>query len=649
MCGIAGSIGSISAEIAQAVERMNDAQYHRGPDGHGMWSTLPADSNGGGVVLAHRRLAIIDLSEAGMQPMIDPKSGNALVFNGEIFNFQKIRKELEDQFGVRFRSSSDTEVILKSYSAWGISCVERFRGMFAFALYDKSQKIVHLVRDRVGVKPLYWASIIDTDGKEVMLFASELRAILASNLIPRSLDPVGVSTYLWNGFVQGPNTIIQDIHLLDQGAILSVDIKGMRKKHQRYWSLPTCPGGGLTDTGSVAVELEEAVRLRLISDVPLGIFLSGGVDSSAISAIASRIATSRIHTFNIAFQEQGFDESPYARLVAKSIGSEHTELVLTESIFHDQLDQAIGCLDQPSFDAINSYFVSRAVREAGIKVALAGTGGDELFGGYASFEDIPKTLRLSRRSRYLPKILTETLLQVCMRWMNRGTIVPRQNRWGKLRDVIEADGHLDRVYQVSYALFTRDFLLQLSNHQNVATNWGMNPISDTDENDGDSVRLPTSRLHAAISNLEMRNFIGQRLVRDTDCASMAVSLEVREPLLDHRLIEEIARIETSRRFCPLRRKSLLRELALGGLDPRIFERRKTGFVLPLEKWLKSTIRERIVSVFEDRKLVESVGLDPDTLRRLYRAFETSNPEIHWSRIWAMYVLMWWAKQHNACL
>ncbi|MFN7843136.1 MAG: asparagine synthase (glutamine-hydrolyzing), partial [Pirellula sp.] len=355
MCGIAGAIGSISAAIDLAVEQMNAAQIHRGPDGHGTWSTSPENSIGGGVVLAHRRLAIIDLSDAATQPMIDSETGNVVVFNGEIFNFKKLRSDLENHHGVRFQSSSDTEVILKSYSVWGISCVERFRGMFAFVLYDKRQKVVHLVRDRVGVKPLYWASIVNAVGSEVILFASELRAILASNLVPRRIDPVGVSTYLWNGFVQGPNTIIQDVRLLDQGTILSVEIKGMHKEHRRFWSLPNSTGEGSSDTRPAAVELEEAVGLRLISDVPLGIFLSGGVDSSAISAIASRIATSRIHTFNIAFKEQGFDESPYARMVAKSIGSEHTELVLTESLFHDQLDQAIGCLDQPSFDAINSY------------------------------------------------------------------------------------------------------------------------------------------------------------------------------------------------------------------------------------------------------------------------------------------------------
>jgi asparagine synthase (glutamine-hydrolysing) len=649
MCGIAGAIGNISTEVTQAVDRMSAAQIHRGPDGHGTWSSLLEGFASNGVVLAHRRLAIIDLSDAGAQPMVDFDTGNVVCFNGEIYNFKTIRTELENRHAVRFQSFSDTEVILKSYAVWGIDCVERFRGMFAFAIYDKSQDVVHLVRDRVGVKPLYWTSFVNSNGKEVVLFASELRAILASNLVPRRLDPVGVSTYLWNGFVQGPNTIIQNIHLLDQGSILSIDVKGMRKQHKGFWTLPTYTGDGVTDVTAVGTALEEAVKLRLISDVPLGIFLSGGIDSSAVASIAAKSVPGKIQTFNVAFAEQEFDESHFARLVAKSIGAEHTELTLTEEMFHENLDHATDCLDQPSFDAINSYFVSRAVRDAGIKVALAGTGGDELFGGYASFLDIPKALRLSRNFFYLPKNLRTMLLEICMRWINRGTIVPRQNRWGKLRDLIETEGHLDRVYQVSYALFTREFLLQLCNGLGTNASWGLCKPRNTDETDGERSKDSCSNIHAAISKLEMNNFVGQRLVRDVDCASMAVSLEVREPMLDHELIQEITRVEPSRRFYPIRQKSLLREIALSNLDPSIFNRPKSGFVLPLENWLKNTLRDRVESIFQDRQLSESVGLETDALNRLFRAFITRNPDIHWSRVWALYVLMRWAKQHNAHL
>lgn len=646
MCGISGAIGKLTCDFTEIINRMSAAQRHRGPDGHGIWSSLDENCEGDGVVLAHRRLAIIDLSDAGAQPMIDPDCGNVVVFNGEIFNFQMLKSELEMEHGVRFRSSSDTEVILKSYAVWGIECVKRFRGMFAFGLFDAQRKIVHLVRDRVGVKPLYWTKVTNREGKQLVLFSSELRAILASELVPRRLDPIGISTYLWNGFVHGPHTIIQNINLLDPGSILAIALGDLKLERSTFWTLPKNADESVTDVGTLRSELEEAVRLRLISDVPLGVFLSGGIDSSAVSAIAAGIGQGQVHTFNIAFEEQDYDESLYAQAVSKAIGATHTELLLTEKLFHEQLDDAIECLDQPSFDAINTYFVSRAVRDAGVRVALAGTGGDELFGGYSSFRDIPKAVRWSRMTSHLPRSLKEPALRMFLLWLNRGNLVPRQTRWGKLRDLIDAEGDLNRIYQVSYALFTREFLRQLSKDPQTPDLWGRSVPQNSKINcdSADPVRL-----HAAISNLELESFIGQRLLRDTDCASMAVSLEVRVPLLDHRLIEEVSRIEHARRFLPLGRKSLLRELALSKLDPKIFDRPKSGFVLPFERWMKKTLRGRIQTMFADRQLAESVGLQSDAVLRLHQAFEAGAQGLYWSRIWSLYVLMWWARNHNAHL
>jgi asparagine synthase (glutamine-hydrolysing) len=232
-------------------------------------------------------------------------------------------------------------------------------------------------------------------------------------------------------------------------------------------------------------------------------------------------------------------------------------------------------------------------------------------------------------------------------WLNRSALVPRQTRWGKLRDVIDAEGDLNRIYQVSYALFTREFLQQLSTDPETPALWGR--CTPPAESPVKSEQFDSSRLHAAISNLELERFIGQRLLRDTDCASMAVSLEVRVPLLDHRLIEEASRIEQRRRFFPLGKKMLLREMALTKLDPKVFDRPKSGFVLPFERWMKNSLRDRIACMFADRQLAESVGLQPDAPLRLHRAFEAGAPGLYWSRVWALYVLMWWAKQYNASL
>jgi asparagine synthase (glutamine-hydrolysing) len=374
MCGIAGAIGCIDDGVIEAVGLAHGALRHRGPDAEGTWHEVREQR---GAALAHRRLAIIDLSADGVQPMHDAQSGLTTVFNGEIYNFAVLRTELEG-LGYTFRTRTDTEVLLKAHAAWGDGAVERLRGMFAYALWDTKRRRALLVRDRLGIKPLYFAQ-----SGQTLFFASEVRALLATNLVDRKLDPVGLGSYWWNGFVVGPDTIIQGVELLPAGSMLSVFESGKREA-TRYWRQPPADGIG-DDTTELQQRLLESVSMRLVADVPLGVFLSGGVDSSALAALASRVSDAPVQTFNISFDETEFDESVYAARVAKSIGSEHHDIRLTEQHFASQLDGALGSIDQPTFDAINTYFVNRAVREAGLAMALSGIGGGDLFGGYASF------------------------------------------------------------------------------------------------------------------------------------------------------------------------------------------------------------------------------------------------------------------------
>ena len=642
MCGIAGAIGAIDDNLEASVRSMMDAQAHRGPDDSGLYRSQDAP----GVIFGFRRLAILDLSADGHQPMIDGQRQNVVVFNGEIYNYAELRKDLESA-GETFRSQGDTEVLLRACGRWGESALERLRGMYAFALYDRSQRRVLLARDRLGIKPLYYATLKRPSGS-VVLFASELRALLATGLFARHLDPLGVATYLWNGFVVGPCTAVKGISLLPPGSSLSLTLEAPDGKPRRYWSL----AGRTTLPQEQAVraleeELLTAARQHLVSDVPLGVFLSGGVDSSAVTALAARAGTGRIKTFHIAFEEAAFNEAAYARQIASALGTEHLEFTLTQARFRAELDRALSSLDQPTFDGINTYFVSRVVREAGFTVALAGTGGDELFGGYRSFRDLPLSRALTRALRFAPAPLLAGMARLAVR-LKTGAPgeVPPQTRWGKLADLLAARGDLVGLYQVAYGLYTRDFLGELG--RSVPANDGSSGLPDARANELREVAASGTSLDAT-SRLELALFIGERLLRDSDVASMAASLELRVPLLDHRVVEAAQSVPDSARFRPLGKKMLLKSLAMPNLDPAVFERPKAGFVLPIEVWAKDQLAGQIESLFGERELARDVGLDPDTLQRLWRAFRAGAPGLYWSRIWAPFVLLDWSRRHKLAL
>ncbi len=641
MCGIAGAIGIMDAEVHAAVRRASDAQSHRGPDADGFWASTAA---GPGVALAHRRLSIIDLSADGTQPMIDPRSGVVLVYNGEVYNYRELRGELEAA-GASFHSQTDTEVILHAYLQWGAASLSRLRGMFGFALFDPRERRLLLVRDRLGVKPIYLARVRRPNG-DLVLFASELRALLATDLIERRLDPVGLQTYLWHGFPVGPGTLVRGIERLDAGTSLTIDVDTVGEARRRYWSLPPARPAS-SDIEELRHELDAAVGMRLVADVPLGVFLSGGIDSSAITALAARRSGQAIRTFSVGFEEAAFDESEYARAVAQSLGTDHVAIHLSQTSFTSRLGDALGALDQPSFDAINTYFVSRAVREAGITVALAGTGGDELFGGYPSFAEIPRAGQIARLAGVAPEALLRALgAAVARATLGRAGAAPPQTRWAKLGDMLATRGRLLELYQLSYGLFLPSFLRTLAPALDWTSTHAGLPITRAQELAAAISGNPP--LHA-VSMLELASFTGERLLPDTDAASMAVSLEVRVPLLDHRVVETLAGVDPARRFEPLGRKQLLRDLALGSLDPALFERKKQGFELPIGGWIREELREEVDATFADRSACAAAGLDADAVEKLWRAYQDGAPGIYWSRPWALFVLLWWCRRHRVSL
>lgn len=642
MCGIAGIIGRIGEPNGAALARMSRAMAHRGPDAEGRWMAAP-DERGWGAMLAHRRLSILDLSPAGAQPMVDPTTGDVIVFNGEIYNFVELRERLTAA-GHTFQSTGDTAVMLRVLGTGGAEAVGELRGMFAFALWDCARRRLVLGRDPLGIKPLYLARNPDRAGDWSLVFASELRALLASGLLGRPrLDPAAAASVVWNGFVVGPHTAVEGVELLWPGEARVFE-PGDVVHSRDFWAYPARTDTGPTDEPEVAAALQECVRLHLASDVPVGVFLSGGIDSSAVANLAHRSSMAPVHTFTLAFEEQEYDEGRFARRIAKAIGTRHQEVVITERDFLGRLDAALDSLDQPTFDGLNSFYMSQAVRQAGYKVALVGTGGDELFGGYASFRDLPVLQTIVERSSWIPRGVRVAAAGLVARAMqpSRGAI-RGQTRWAKLPEMVRRGDDLLALYQLAYALFLpslqRDLLGEAASRGLV---------------DG----LPTamrSRLEretrarsslSALSVLEQRLFLGERLLRDTDAASMAASLELRLPLVDASLLERVARLPDAHRYEPLGTKAVLRRLGLGGLDPALFDRPKRGFVLPYDRWIRRGLRKVMDEALRDPGAVKRTGLDPDLVARIWRAFLDGHRGIYWSRVWALYVLVRWCARHG---
>jgi asparagine synthase (glutamine-hydrolysing) len=646
MCGIAGVIGRIDEANTTALRRMSEALIHRGPDGHGTWHSPPDDA-GWGAMLAHRRLAILDLSPAGAQPMIDPVTGDVIVFNGEIYNYLELRERLAAE-GHSFRSTGDTAVMLRALGAHGREAVSWLRGMFTFAFWDQGSRQLLIARDPLGIKPLYLARNRDRAAGWSIAFASELRALLASGLLgtPR-LEPRAVSSMVWNGFVVGPETGVAGVELLWPGQVLTIDGGGAEVLAEDFWRIPAGPPGGPVDEERLAAAIEESVRLHLASDVPLAVFLSGGVDSSATANLAQRAGRTAIHTFTLAFEEQEFNEGPVARRIAQAIGTQHTEVVLTEQQFVENLESALDSLDQPTFDGLNAYYLSRAIRSAGFTVAISGTGGDELFGGYSSFRDLPVLHRWSMRLRALPRALLVAAARLGTMPLrrSRGAVSP-QMRWAKLPEMVRHGDDLRFIYQLAYALFLPDFQRELLGEQlSGALQDGLPPAMRERLAAETSARSVLS----AISVLEERLFLGERLLRDNDAASMAASLEQRVPLVDQVLFETVDRLPDARRYDPIGRKATLRRIGLRGLDPALFDRPKSGFVLPFDRWIRRGMRKAMDETLSDPLAIKPAGLNPDAVGRLWRAFLDGSPGVYWSRVWALYVLIRWCHRNRVYL
>lgn len=646
MCGIAGIVGRVGKPNRDALKYINDAMAHRGPDGHGYWAASP-DERGWGLMLAHRRLSILDLSSSAAQPMVDKATGQVMVFNGEIYNYRELRDKLVAE-GHRFNSTGDTAVLLRALSTHGRQAICWLRGMFAFGLWNPNERKLLLARDPLGIKPLYFAQNPDPEGEWSLVFASEVRAILASGLLGKpKLNPHAAPSIVWNGFMMAPETAVQGIKSICPGQFHIFDASGKEESSEFYW---TIPGDQLTvNEQSIAGVLADAVRAHLASDVPLGVFLSSGVDSASVANLAHKTSHGPIHTFTLACEEAEYNEGKAARRIAKAIGTVHQEVLLTEPRFMAQLDAALDSLDQPTFDGLNSFYMSQAVRDAGFKVALVGTGGDELFGGYASFRDLRILFHCSRYAKWIPPGIAQALTK----WVSQTRQpsreeVPRQTRWAKLPEMVRHGDDLLTMYQLAYALFLPDFQGQLLTGEAIdRVQEGLPAAMRSRLLSEMHLRSPLS----AISVLEQRLFLGERVLRDTDSASMAASIEIRLPLVDQLVVENVNQLDERERYYPLGMKSVLRRVGLSGLDPALFERPKRGFVLPFDRWLRKgkSLANVMDQTMRDPYAVKPTGLNPEMVRRLWQAFLDGAPGLYWSRVWAIFVLVRWCHRHKAYL
>jgi asparagine synthase (glutamine-hydrolysing) len=627
MCGIVGILAENGTVSREVLERATRSLAHRGPDDHGTvilrrTSPMPIE-----VGLGNRRLAILDLSPLGHQPMQDPLTGNWIAYNGEIYNFRELRVRLEKE-GDEFRSHSDTEVLLKAYARWGDRFVNELRGMFAFAIWDSNRQRLFLARDPMGIKPLFYFK-----SDRYFLFSSEVRTLLGTGLVPRRLDEVGLLSYLTFGSVYDPLTLIEGVLAVPAGHTLAWESGTLRQ--QAYWDLESVKPVAEQDVKGAEEEvhalIDESIRMQLVSDVPVGVFLSGGIDSSALVGILARNGITP-STFSVTFREAEYSEADYSRAVARYFKTDHHELIACQEDVLEIIPSALRAMDQPTMDGVNTYFVSQKTREAGVKVALSGLGGDEMFAGYSSFRTVPRMERFTNRLTHVPAAVRGSLA-AAYSWF---TPANDQNR--KIASLVRDNGRLVHPYFLSRMVFTPTQTDELLRGSNAAASAKLNPLLQ-DTLDRTRGLDPVNR----VSYLEARCYMLNTLLRDSDFMSMAHGLEVRVPLIDHRLAERVIALPGVSKLDPVTPKPLLVRALDGALPNEIVHRRKRGFTLPFESWMRQALRPEVERHLGGLRGVLADITNSNNVRQTWRDFEDGRTS--WTRPWSIYVLDRWCEQH----
>ena len=619
MCGIAGILRCDGAAPGPGLLRaMTTAIAHRGPDGDGFFSDGP-------VGLGHRRLAIIDLV-TGDQPMSSDDGSVVLIFNGEIYNFRELRRELEAR-GATFRTASDTEVILHAYEAWGVDCLPRLRGMFTFALWDKARRRLFLARDRVGIKPLVYA----WDGRR-LLFGSEIKALLEDPTLPRELDWEALRDFLTLHYIPSPRTIFRSIRKLPPASYLLLDLDRPEPEIRRYWDLRFEPDERPSEADwleGLRWHLSDAVRSHLVSDVPIGAFLSGGVDSSTVVALMAQATEGRVRTFSIGFDDGDFDELEHARAVAQRYETQHFEYVVKPNAL-DTLPRLAWQFDEPFADssALPTYYVSKITREH-VTVALSGDGGDENFLGYTRYA---RAQRLHERLDGLPAVLARPLLRLAARMLPPGA---RGQGYLDLLGAPPVDRYFKLVaYQRSETLRS---LLSPGAREHVK------PMVTPELFRRLAAEGRTRDYASTLQYLDIHSYLPDDILTKVDRTSMAVSLEARVPLLDHMLMEYVATMPTALKFRNGAGKVILKRAMAADLPAGILDRRKMGFGLPIASWFRRELTDYVRDVLVGYRTRQRGLVDPVAVSALLDEHQSGGRDRS-SQIWALLALEEWARR-----
>lgn len=633
MCGITGIISGTPVQEG-VIQAMTAAIAHRGPDGAATWSGKDKC-----VALGHQRLAVVDLSEAGGQPMHSSDGRYCIVYNGEIYNAGEIRLELQ-QGGKTFRGTSDTEVLLEACATLGLKrTLTRITGMFAFALWDRRESILYLVRDRLGIKPLYWGHF-----GNLFIFGSELKALRKHPGWSVDIDPNAVAAFMQYGYVPTPLSIYRGINKLKPGSML-VYRQGSEPEVSQYWSVEAAINNGVTSPLSGSVEeltastetiLDDAVRSRMLADVPLGAFLSGGIDSSTVVALMQKNSNRPVKTFSIGFHEEGYNEAGFARGVAEHLGTEHTEFYVTAADALDVIPGLAEIYDEPFADSsqIPTCLVSELTRRH-VTVALSGDGGDEVFAGYNRYQladNLMHRLRLlTPAGRYMLMKLIHALPP--RQWSGIFSILPERFR------VPQAGDKLYKLADVM-ACHKKDIYNRLVSHWTLSDRLLCPDVSGSGLNTGAEFPLQLDSMVAKMQYQDMLTYLPDDILAKVDRASMAVSLEVRVPLLDHRLVEHAWRLPGDFKLRNGQGKWVLRQILNKYVPEQLTNRPKMGFGIPLDNWLRAPLKGWAESLLDRTTLTQQGLINADVIHDIWQ--QHLSGERNWQyRIWNVLVFQAW--------
>lgn len=634
MCRITGIIDfnkNIDYTIESTVHNMKDCMKAGGPDDEGYF----IDRNNNYIVaFGHRRLSIIDLSAFGHQPMLSEDKNIAITYNGEIYNYEGLRIELM-QKGKKFISHNDTEVIIKAYQTWGINCINKFIGMFAFLLYDKNQGIVYAVRDRAGVKPLYYYR-----NNNLFLFASELKSLHGHPDFIKQINMDALTLYLQFSYIPAPHSIFENVFKVMPGHYISINLANKTVNDFTYWSaIDAYKQPLLTDIGTSEVIseteklLSSACNYRMVADVPVGIFLSGGYDSSLVTALLQKDSTDKIKTFTIGFHEEEFNEAPYAKQVAEYLGTEHTEYYCTQQDALDIIPLLPYIYDEPFGDssAIPTILVSRIAKKS-VKVALSADGGDELFGGYNKYSSV---INLKNRFLFLPGLLNKTAGKV-LQYLNPDYFLAGQaknnfvRRTSKLSKIMQSGNMAEMIYWYSIP-YTH---YQLKNLTSSSFNIDKTNFSYLNE-----ISFANDDINSMLA-LDYITYLPDDILTKVDRATMSVGLEGREPLLDQRLVEWLAQIPGKTKLKDGTKKFILKEIVHKHIPKSIMERPKMGFGVPIIRWFKHELKEYFDIYLSEEALQKHNLFNTVLIQRKKSSYFKGNSKIA-TELWDLLMFQMW--------